>query len=76
MRDDVVIVTYARHEMEEMPEVEEGMHDDLEEEKVMHDEEDPDKEKGGHDMDEDNDKEKENKFLTPQERAFLSALLS
>jgi len=77
MRDDVVIVTYARHEMEEMPEIEEGMHDDLEEEKAMHDEEDPDKEKGAHDMsEEDPEKDKENKFLTPQERAFLSALLS
>ena len=78
MRDDVVIVTYARHEMEDMPEVVEAMRDEeeLEEDRAMHDDEDPDKEKGGHDMDEDNDKEKENKFLTPQERAFLSALLS
>ena len=76
MRDDVVIVTYARHEMEDMPEIEEAMRDEeeLEEDRAMHDDEDPDKEKGGHDMDEDDDKEK--KFLTPQERAFLSALLS
>ena len=28
MRDDVVIVTYARHEMEEMPEVEEAMREE------------------------------------------------
>lgn len=76
MRDDVVIVTYAREGYEE-PVIEEEMQDDLEEEKAMHDDEDPDKEKGGHDMeDPEKDKEKENKFLTQQERAFLSALLS
>jgi HK97 family phage prohead protease len=73
MKDDVVIVTYARHEMEDMPEVEEAMRDeeDLEEDGYK----DPEEEDRAMD-DEDEDDDKEKKFLTPQERAFLSALLS
>ena len=73
MKDDVVIVTYARHEMQDMPEVEEGIRDeeDLEEDGYK----DPEEEDRAMD-DEDEDDDKEKKFLTPQERAFLSALLS
>ena len=77
MRDDVVIVTYARHEMEDMPEVEEAMKDpdkDEEDDRGYHDEDSKEDRAMDDDMDEDDDKEK--KFLTPQERAFLSALLS
>jgi HK97 family phage prohead protease len=74
VRDDVVIVTYAREGMPADDEpIEEAYNDedleDLEdEEKGAHmdeDEEDPEK-----------DKDKEKDFLTPQERAFLAALLS
>ena len=79
MRDDVVVVTYARHDMPE----EDAMKPDeeIEEDRSYHDDEDeeskedPDKEKGGH-MDDEDEKDKEDKFLTPQERAFLNALLS
>jgi HK97 family phage prohead protease len=67
MRDDVVIVTYARteqpdEEIEEVEEIEEAM-------------DEPEIEEGYGDDDED-DEDKKDKFLTPQERAFLTALLS
>ena len=79
MKDDVVIVTYARHDMKNMPEMEEAMKDpdkDEEDDRGYHDDE-SEEEKGGHDMDDhDEDDDKEKKFLTQQERAFLSALLS
>ena len=75
MKDDVVIVTYARHEMEDMPEVEEAMHDDDDlEEDGYKDPEEEDRAMEDDGLEEDDDKEK--KFLTQQERAFLSALLS
>ncbi len=75
MKDDVVIVTYARHEMEDMPEAEEAMHDDDDlEEDGYKDPEEEDRAMEDDDLEEDDDKEK--KFLTQQERAFLSALLS
>lgn len=75
MKDDVVIVTYARHEMEDMPEVEEAMRDDEDlEEDGYKDPEEEDRAMEDDDLEEDDDKEK--KFLTQQERAFLSALLS
>lgn len=76
MRDDVVVVTYARHDMpEDMEEAAMDPDEEIDEERAMHDDEDPDKEKGGH-MDDEDEKDKEDKFLTPQERAFLNALLS
>ena len=77
MKEDVVIVTYARHEMEDMPEVEEAMKDpdkDEEDDRGYRDDDSEEDRAMDDDMDEDDDKEK--KFLTPQERAFLSALLS
>ncbi len=75
MKDDVVIVTYARHEMEDMPEVEEAMRDDEDlEEDGYKDPDEEDRAMEDDDLEEDDDKEK--KFLTQQERAFLSALLS
>ena len=66
MRDDVVIVTYARTEqpdegIEEAEEIEEAI-DEPEIEEGYGDDED--------------DEDKKDKFLTPQERAFLTALLS
>ena len=77
MKEDVVIVTYARHEMEDMPEVEEAMKDpdkDEEDDRGYRDDDSEEDRAMDDDMDEDDDKEK--KFLTPQERDFLSALLS
>ena len=84
MTDDTVIVTYARHEMEESKldpkdeELETDMMDhdeDSEDDKGYHDDdESSEDDKGYHDDDDDKDKEKQ--FLTPQERAFLAALLS
>tara|TARA_R110001592_G_C13038581_1_gene739054 strand:- start:301 stop:1077 length:777 start_codon:yes stop_codon:yes gene_type:complete len=79
VRDDVVIVTYAREDMpvdEEPPadEVEEAAmkdpdEDDLDIDEKYHDED--------HDEDlEDDDKDKEKDFLTPQERAFLRSLFT
>ena len=78
MKDDVVIVTYARQEVEDMPEVEEGVRDDddLEEDAYKEPKEDNEDQDQVMEDDEDEDPDKENKFLTPQERAFLSALLS
>ena len=82
MTEDTVIVTYARHEMEQSKldpkddELEADMMDhdeDSEDDKGYHDEDSED-DKGYHDEDDDKDKEKQ--FLTPQERAFLAALLS
>ena len=86
MTDDTVIVTYARHEMQESKldhkddELEADMmdhDDDSEDDKGYHDDHDDDSEddKGYHD-DHDDDEDKEKQFLTPQERDFLAALLS
>jgi len=75
MKDDVVIVTYARHEMDDMPEREEAMKDpdkDEEDDRGYRDE-DSEEDRAMGDEDE---KDKEKKFLTQQERAFLHALLS
>ena len=75
MRDDVVVVTYARHDMPE----EDAMKPDeeIEEERDHYDEDEESKEdREMVDDEDDEDKEKEDKFLTPQERAFLNALLS
>jgi len=79
MRDDVVVVTYARHDMPEDME-QDAMKDpdeEIEEDRGHYDEDEESKEdrEMGDDED-DKDKEKEDKFLTPQERAFLNALLS
>ena len=79
MRDDVVVVTYARHDMPEDME-QDAMKDpdeEIEEDRSYHDDDEESKEdrEMGDDED-DKDKEKEDKFLTPQERAFLNALLS
>lgn len=75
MRDDVVIVTYARHDLEEMPEEEEGMHEDDEDSKEEmsghKDEEMPEQEEGMHEDDED----EETKNLTQYEREFLRYLI-
>jgi len=73
MKDNVVIVTYARHEMPE----EDAMEDmDLEEEMeedAMKPKDDEDEEKY---HDEDSEEDKEKNFLTPQERDFLRFLLN
>lgn len=74
MRDDVVVVTYARHDM---PEEQEGMHDDEDEDSKEEmsghkDEEMPEQEEGMHDDDED---DKEDKYLTQYERDFLRYLI-
>jgi hypothetical protein len=72
MRDDVVVVTYARHDMPE----EDAM--DMDEEEMEQDamkpKDDEDEEKYQHDEDSEDDKEKN--FLTPQERDFLRSLLN
>ena len=72
MRDDVVVVTYARHDMPE----EDAM--DMDEEEMEQDamkpKDDEDEEKYHHDEDSEEDKEKN--FLTPQERDFLRSLLN
>jgi len=81
MTDETVIVTYARHEMsEDMQESKLDPDDDtFEEDMIDPDDEDmdsDDEEKDHYDDDEDKEKDKEKQFLTPQERAFLAALLS
>ena len=63
MRDDVVIVTYARHDLEEMPEEEEGYKDD------------EDKEDMAHEPDHEDDEDEETKNLTQYEREFLRYLI-
>lgn len=69
VRDDVVIVTYAR---DSMPPADEVPADDMPADDMPADEE-----RGAHMDEEDPEKDKEQKdFLTPQERAFLAALLS
>lgn len=79
MRDDVVVVTYARHDMPEDME-QDAMKDpdeEIEEDRSYHDDDEESKEdREMVDDEDDEDKEKEDKFLTPQERAFLNALLS
>ncbi len=78
MRDDVVVVTYARHDMPEDME-QDAMKDpdeEIEEDRSYHDDDEESKEDREMDDEDDKDKEKEDKFLTPQERAFLNALLS
>lgn len=75
MRDDVVVVTYARHDM---PEQEEGYKDDDEKEDMAHepDHDDDEKEDMAHEPDHDDDEDdKEDKYLTQYERDFLRYLI-
>lgn len=72
LQDDVVIVTYARHDMPEQ----DAINDEPIEEEVASYDDKEDENKSGHDMNEDEDKDKEKNFLTPQERAFLHSLLN
>ena len=80
MRDDVVVVTYARHDMPDDVEAAIDPDDDtFEEDMIDPDNEDVDPnedDRGYMNEDEDKDKDKEKDFLTPQERNFLAALLS
>ena len=75
MRDDVVIVTYARHDMpEDMEEAAMDPDEEIEEDRGHYDDDEESKE--DREMVDEDDEDKEDKFLTPQERAFLNALLS
>lgn len=73
MQDDVIIVTYARHEMPEEDAMEMDEEEEIEQD-AMKPKDDDDEEKY-HD-DEDSEEDKEKNFLTPQERAFLHSLLN
>ena len=82
MKDDVVIVTYAKHE--QMPEEEDAMQEDLpEEEDAMQDKEEedlPEEEDAMQDKEEEEEKyhdddDEENKDLTQYERDFLRYLI-
>ncbi len=66
VQDDIVVVTYARKEADEEMEMEMEMDEELQEEE---------EEKDHYDDDDDKDKDKE-KFLTTEERNFLSVFLT
>jgi HK97 family phage prohead protease len=73
MRDDVVVVTYAREDMPESDSMDQD-EEPMDEELAAYNDDEEKEDKAHHDMQDDEEKEKD--FLTPQERAFLHSLLN